>query len=383
MNAANKKMLTASCIKALSPGDTVWDTEVKGLHVRAIGESKSFYLFYRTLIGVSRRPKLGDTTILTIAAARELARANLAAVASGGDPAADKRKARGEPTVAEFFERCWDDHWKKKKDAANTRRIFGRLVAPRLGNQRVRALSYEQIAGFHSSLGATPIQGNRSLALVSKLLNLAERYGERSLNSNPCRHIPRYPELSRSRFAKREELGTIGPLLDEAWQTNPDSAAFIGLLLFAGMRPKEVECARREWIVRTEAGGILQLPDAKTGQRDVYLSRQALGFIDKLPAPPKQDGLTPLVGVKYPRRLWDDIRTRAGCPDLRLYDLRRTFATVSLAGGNAIGLVGEALGHKTVQTTKVYARLMSEAATDLVANTSDRMAGLLGHSPHG
>lgn len=383
MNAANKKMLTATCIKALSPGDVVWDTEVKGLHVRAIGDTPSFYLFYRTQAGVARRPKLGGTDILTIAAARDIARGHLGTVAAGGDPAADKQKARGEPTVAEFFERCWRDHWAKKKDARNTRRIFNSRVAPRLGNTRMRTLSYEQIAGLHSALADTPVEGNRTLALVSKLLNLAERYGERSLNSNPCRHIPRYPELSRSRFAKREELGAIGPLLDQAWQTNPDSAAFIGLLLFAGMRPIEVETGRREWIVRTEAGGILQLPDAKTGQRDVYLSRQALGLIDKLPAPPKQDGLTPLVGVKYPRRLWDAIRSDAGCPDLRLYDLRRTFATVSLAGGNAIGLVGEALGHKTVQTTKVYARLMNEAATDLVANTSDRMAGLLGHSPHG
>lgn len=385
MNAANKKMLTASCIKALSRGDVVWDTEVKGLHVRAIGDTPSFYLFFRTQSGVARRPKLGGTDILTIAAARDIARKHLATVAAGGDPVAERDKSRGEPTVSEFFERCWNAHWKKKKDSRNTRRIFDRRIAPRLGNQRVRGLCYEQIAGLHSALAATPVEANRTLALLSKLLNLAERFGERSLNSNPCRHVPRYPELSRKRYANRDELALIGPLLDRAWKTKPDSAAFIGLVIFTGMRPDEVDSGRREWIVRTGADGVLRLPDAKTGQRDVYMPPQALAMLDKLPAPPKDrgDGLTPLVGVHYPRRLWEALRAEAKCPDLRLYDLRRTFATVSLAGGASIGLIGELLGHKTTQTTKVYARLMNDAATGLAADTGNRMAGLLGQVAHG
>lgn len=375
----NRKMLTASCIKALEPNSTVWDTEVKGLHVRATATGKSFYLFYRTQSGIQRRPKLGDTDILAIAAARDIARGHLATVAAGGDPAEDKQKSRGEPTVNEFFERCWHAHWSQKKDSRNTRRIFDRRVAPRLGNKRVRAVCYDDIAGLHSALAATPVEANRTVALVSKLLNLAERYSERSLNSNPCRHTPRYRELSRKRFAKSTELAALGPLLDHAWTTNPDGAAFIGLMLFAGMRPIEVKQGRREWIERLAAGdGIMHHPDAKTGQRDIYLSARSLALLDRLPAPPKDaDGLTPLVGVKYPRRLWERLRVEAGAPDLRLYDMRRTFATVSLADKNSLALVGEVLGHKTAQTTKVYARLMNEAASDLVRSTGDRMHALL------
>lgn len=374
----NRKTLTNTAIKALQPGETVWDTEVGGLHVRAIGKTKSFYLYFRTQTGVVRRPKLGGTDILSIAAARDIARGHLAAVAAGSDPMADRDKSRKEPTVSQFFERCWDAHWSKKKDSRNTRRIFDSRVAPRLGNQRVRTLCYADVHGLHTALADVPVEANRTLALISKLLNLAERYGERGLGQNPCRHIPRYPELSRKRFAKGTELSLIGPLLDQAWQTNPDSAAFIGLLLFAGMRPGEVEAGRRERIVRMATGGILQLPDAKTGQRDVYLSEQALALIDRVPTPAKVDGLTPLVGVKYPRRLWNTIRTAAGCPDMWLYDLRRTFATVSLAGGASIGLIGELLGHKTTQTTKVYARLMDGAAKDLVAATGMQMQQFLG-----
>ena len=377
-----KKMLNNSCIKALSPGETVWDTEVPGLHVRHLRNAKAFYLFYRTQSGVQRRPKLGDASVLPLGDARAIARSQLAQVATGADPAAERAKARGEPTVAEFFERMWNDHFSRKKDCRNVRRIFDSRVAPRLGNHRVRTVCYNDINGLHRSLEATPVEANRTLALVSKLLNLAERQGERGLNTNPCRHISRYPELSRKRFAKGTELQVIGPLLDKAWATFPDSAAFIGLMLFAGMRPSEVEFGRREWITRVGGVGILHLPGSKNGHaRDVHLSAHALGLLDKLPAPPKVGGMTPLVGVKYPRRLWNHIRTEAGCPDLWLYDLRRTFATVSLAAGNPISQIGESLGHRTVQTTKVYARLMDEAGANVAGSTGDKMAGLLTAAP--
>jgi integrase len=392
-----KKTLTNTAIKALDEGHTIWDTEVKGLHIRALKGAKSYYLFYRTQHGVTRRPKLGGTDILSIADAREIARKHLATVASGGDPVAERNKSREEPTVKDFFDRCWKSHWSSKKDSRNTRRLFDARIAPRLGNQRVRAVCYDDIVGLHRALAATPVEANRTLALISKLLNLAERYGERSLNSNPCKHVSRYPELSRNRFASRDELVKIGAALDDAlvnarkeltckpearghgWspaaaQDAIASLTFIGLMLFTGMRPNEVAMARREWITRLEVGGVLHLPDSKTGQRPVHLSAHALAAIDALPVPTDKT----LTGIQYPRKTWDKVREAAGCPDLRLYDLRRTFATVSLAHGASISLIGEVLGHKTVQTTKVYARLMDGPAQALVSATGSQMQRLLG-----
>jgi len=144
-------------------------------------------------------------------------------------------------------------------------------------------------------------------------------------------------------------------------------------MIFTGMRPGEVAAARRDWIERNEGFAILRLPDSKTGQRDVYLPPQAVALLDALPV---ADGT--LTGIRSPRGLWRRIRTEAGCPDLRLYDLRRTFATVGLAAGNSISLMGELLGHKTAQTTKVYARLMEGAARDSVLATAEKMQALLG-----
>lgn len=376
-----KKTLTNTAVQAAQPGDVIWDVVVPGLHLRALQTSKAYYLFYRTKAGVARKPKIGDVTVVSLQQAREIARAHLSEVASGGDPMAARSKSRAEPTVAEFFERCYREHWMRTKDHLNIRRLFDAHVAPRIGHHRMRALCYDDILRVHSAMQATPYQANRTLAVISKMLNLAERYGERDIGSNPCQHISRYPELSRRRFAGPAELAAIGQQMDLRFKDNPHNVTYIALLLFTGMRPSEVAAARREWVVPVESGGVLRLPDSKTGQRDVYLPPQAMTLLAKLPAPPKGgDNLTPLVGSVDPRRTWEAMRKAIGAPDLRLYDLRRTFATVSLAGGQSISLIGEVLGHRTVQTTKVYARLMHGAAHDMVATTGNAMAGLL--TPH-
>jgi integrase len=396
-----KKTLTDAGVKALQPGATLYDTQVPGLHVRADGRAKNFSLFFVAPDGTRRRLKLGAVGIISIVEARDIARKHLNTVAHGKDPVAERVKLRAEPTVQEFWDsEAWPKHFKRKKDARNYQRIFNARVAPRFGHTKVRDVDYADVSGLHADLEATPVEANRTLALVSKMLNLAERPtnggrdGFRDSGSNPCGLVARYPELKRKRFAKLDELARIGREMDARWvdatarltdKSSPNrykgaaqtlqSITFIALSIFTGMRPIEIAQAKREWIDRMPDGsGILRLPDSKTGQRDVYLSTHALATIDKLPAP--RNGT--LTGIKEPRTTWGYIRTAAGCPDLRLYDLRRTFATVSLAGGQSMSLIGEVLGHRTVQTTKIYARLMDEPAAALVAATGDRMATLLG-----
>lgn len=381
------KTLTDAGIKSLQLGATLWDTQVRGLHVRALAGSKAFYQAFTAPDGRKRRPKLGDVGVLTIGQARELARANLTAVAHGNDPVEERVNLRQSPTVLEYWQQeVWPNHYTRKKTGPECHRVFYAHVVPRIGSKKLRDVDYQDIARLHADLAATPYEANRTLSLVSKVLTLAERpilagrSGHRDRGSNPCGLIPRYKELARKRFAKLDEIQKIGRAMDGMWdEAGPGwggaqrrrALTFIALMIYTGMRPGEIAGARREWI---DGHGVLRLPDSKTGQRDVYLSAQARGAIDRIPAP--EDGT--LTGIQLPRDTWDRIREMAGCKDLRLYDLRRTFATVSLAGGQSLSLIGEVLGHKTVQTTKIYARLMSEPAAALVASTGDRMAALMG-----
>ena len=71
--------------------------------------------------------------------------------------------------------------------------------------------------------------------------------------------------------------------------------------------------------------------------------------------PPSLDGT--LIGCKMPVRLWAKIRKEAGFPDLRMRDLRRTFATVGMSAGFKMDQLAEILGQRSTQTTKIYAKL--------------------------
>ena len=112
--------------------------------------------------------------------------------------------------------------------------------------------------------------------------------------------------------------------------------------------------------------------DTKTGSRPVYLPPQVMSLLAQLPTP---NGT--LTGLKSPKHLWDCIREEAGCPDLRLYDLRHTFASAALRAGYSLEQIGELLGHKNTQTTKRYTHLQDEAAQEAVASTALMLEGMM------
>lgn len=79
----------------------------------------------------------------------------------------------------------------------------------------------------------------------------------------------------------------------------------------------------------------------------------------------------PLVGY---RRMWQALCRDAGIEGLRVHDLRHSFASYALSGGQSLGVVGQLLGHRSTQTTSRYAHLIDEAAPAAVARVSDDLA---------
>lgn len=66
---------------------------------------------------------------------------------------------------------------------------------------------------------------------------------------------------------------------------------------------------------------------------------------------------------------WNDIRQRAGLSDVRIHDLRHSFASVAVANGMSLPLIGGLLGHTQAQTTQRYAHLSQDpqlAANDVI-----------------
>lgn len=374
--------LTNTAIAALSSGQQLKDDRVPGLSVRAHATGKSFVLYYRTKGGIERRPKIGDAAVLGIADAREIARGYLAQVAAGGDPVADRAAAKADLTLDQLWARVAREYYCKPKGwHAEARRIYHKHVSPRIGKNRLGSLTVSDVGGVHRAMAADPFQANRVLSVVSKALNLAEGWELRPLGSNPCQRVTRYPEPKRRRYATAVELARLGPELDSRVRRNASGVAFLYLLLFSGARPTEIERAvpaqlqrfEREEGGRIVAFGVLRLEEAKRGPRDVYLPPQAMAVIDQLPA-----GRKHLAGrARMPRTLWHSVRKKIGCVDLWARDMRRTFATVAMSNGVAIGQVGELLGHQSAQTTKIYAKLMEEGAHSAAAVTATQMERLL------
>ena len=358
-------------IKTALPGSTLKDDKVPGLQLRAFAESRSFYLYYRTRGGRQRKPKIGDWPTLTLPKARTIARAMLDEVATGGDPSSMRQAQRVAPTVAEMADRYMLEHGNHKKSKRDDERLLRLYVRPKFGREPVAALEYTDIADWHAGIAA-PIQANRALALLSTALNMAERWGWRPVGSNPCQHVRRNQERRRRRYTTVDEAQRIAAALDARAATQPQAVAFIKLLIYTGARKGEIAAARWEHL----DGDILRLPDSKTGEpRTIHLAPAALEVIEALP---RIEGGT-ICGIANPYKTWYSVRDVAGCPDLRLHDLRHSFASAALAAGHDLATIGELLGHKSAQTTKGYAHLMEEAgrtaANKTAALLTDRAGG--------
>ena len=179
----------------------LWDTELKGFGCKITPKGKRVYfLYYRTSSNTQRRPAIGVHGSLTIQQARKIAEKWLAEVSNGGDPSRSRQESRGAPTIRELAARYLSEHAEVRKKAssiANDKRLLESRIFPAMGSTKVLELTRDDVLRLHQSLRDTPFEANRTLALISKMMNLAELWGFRPQNTNPTRHIPRFKEEKR------------------------------------------------------------------------------------------------------------------------------------------------------------------------------------------
>ena len=373
--------LTNRTVAAIKPGDRdlfVWDAELPGFGLRVKPSGvKSYILQYRNQHNVSRRYTLGRHGVIGPEKARVKAKNLLAGIHDGADPATERREAREAPTVADLAERYMAEHARSKKRPSSARTDASNLrlhVLPALGRKRVAVVTRADISDLHHAMRETPGAANRTLALISKMMNLAEKWGWRPDGSNPCRHVERYPERAMERFLSGDELGRLGAVLFEAERAAtelPSVIAAIRLLMFTGARLGEI--LNLEWTHVDFERACLRLPESKTGAKVIHLSAPALEVlngIERREGSPwviaGRDPDKPLVNLRKP---WYRIRAIAGLDNVRLHDLRHSFASVGAAGGLSLPMIGALLGHTQAATTQRYAHLAGDPlkqATDMI-----------------
>lgn len=360
--------LTAQALARADGSTVLRDTVVPGLHSRG----QRFFLYFRTRAGRERRPKLGEYPVMSLAQARAVAKDMLVQVAAGRDPIAERRVERSAPTVDQALQQFDIEHVAtlKPTTAKEVRRLFEKHVPGTLRREKVSSIEYADIHRLHQSLKATPYVANRLLSHLSTFFNRCEApWKYREHGTNPCRGVKRYKERKIKRYMSAEEAVGIAQRLDaEAWN-NRASVAFIYLLIFTGARKGEIAAARWSEI----RGNVIHRADAKNGARPIFLPPAAMAILEQLP---HTSGT--LTGIKDPKKLWDKVRRAAGCPDLRIHDLRHSFASVALSSGLTLDQVGELLGHSSTQTTKRYAHLIDATAQAAAAKTATEVMARMG-----
>ncbi len=365
-----KAKITVRSVEGIQPEakDVIlWDTDVTGFGCKVTPAGKRTYLFqFRSRDGRAGKLKIGDHGPIRPEAARALARMYAGEVALGRDPSLSRAKDRSAPTVSDLASRYMVEHARTRKKASSIRndlRLISRHIEPCLGRKKVAAVTRADIAALHHSLHTTPYEANRCLALASKMFALAERWGMRPDGTNPAKNIDRYREEQRARYLSNEEFRRLWNLLDSEVgiaSVSISAIAAIKLLMLTGRRLTEVLELRWEWIDMQER--TLNLPDSKNGALLVSLGAEPLSILRELKLRGLDDvyviaGQRKNSHLKNLQKPWRKLRALAGLDDVRIHDLRHTFASVGAGLGMSLPLIGALLGHTQAATTQRYAHL--------------------------
>jgi integrase len=369
---------TVEALPIPETGQTIyWDRDLTGFGLRISDRgTRTYFVQKRLPDGRQVKTKIGRHGGATTAEqARSRAKRLLGAIDAGNDPAAERRatrkaerERRGAPTVAQLLDRYMAEHAERRKrqrSIETDRSLINRHLKPEIGSRKVADITLDDVEELHGEISEdTPIAANRAVALLSKAMTLAIKWGMRA--DNPCRGIERNPEERRERYLAPAELGRLCDALNR--RHGALTAACISFLMLTGARRGETLTAR--WRDFDPAAGVWVKPSAHTKQRKLHripLSAAARAVLAQLaeqfvPNEPTVDAFV-FGGPDMIHRLraaWGSVREEAELPGLRLHDLRHAYASVLASGGLSLPIIGALLGHTTPTTTARYAHLLDD-----------------------
>jgi integrase len=343
-----------------------FDTRQTGFMVEVRNSGgKTYYQRYRDQRGFERQYKIGPTNVLSLSQARRKALAIRAEAVLGNDPHRRRKELREIPTLAIFTESQYLPYARDAKRSWKTDEAILRLhILPVLGRLPLDEISNQLIAGLLQRLreqGYASGTTNRVLVLLRFMFNLAKKWGVPNTSDNPTVGLATVPDVCRERYLSEQELDNLLSALDS--DENQVAAKAIKLLLLTGARRNEVTHAKWEyvdWAQRT-----LLVPIAKTGRpRLIALNGAALELLRAVPRIPDNPYIFPSPITGRPSKSmhfpWTRIRRVARLKNLRLHDLRHSFASFLVNGGVSLYVVQGLLGHTQPRMTQRYAHLAQD-----------------------
>lgn len=410
----DRKRITVRDVRALEPGEVIWDAVVSGFGARRQRSAAVAYvLFYRTAEGRQRWHTIGrHGAPWTPDSARDEARRILGETVKGADPAAEKQAKRKAETVAELCDAYWADaesghlitRRRTPKKASTLLSDKGRIdkhIRPLLGQMKVAAVTTPDVEGFMRAVaegktaarsktskkrGLSNVRGgigtaSRTVGLLGAIFTYAVRHRMRA--DNPVRSVMRPADGRRERRLTDEEYAALGTALREATIQNvwPAAVAAVRFLALTGWRSGEALGLR--WAELDLAKRTVVLADTKTGRSMRPLSHAACDVLrglsktgDLVFPPTRGDGR--MSGF---RKLWDRIAKLGNLPaDATPHTLRHSFASLAGDLGYSEPTIGTLIGHKGHSITSRYVHAADAvllATADAVANeTLKRMREL-------
>jgi len=382
----------------------VWDDAFPGFGVRVKPSGAISYIIqYRNAGGVSRRFTLGRHGVLTPQEARDMAKDRLADVRRGQDPTEARNKAWRDPTVTVLCdiylkEGPTEKPQKKARSWETDKSNIERHIKPLLGRKHLTSLTTHDISRFQrdvtdgktrlvektKSRGKAVVDGGpgaaaRATSVLRAILNFAVRHKMRP--DNPARGVQLNKGKKRERFLSTEEFTNIGDALKaaEANAVSRNAVAALRLLMLTGARKNEI-CGLKWEHVDFERS-MLRLPDSKTGAKSIPLGAPALEVLAGID---RNKGVSWVLPAKTGKghfqglpRIWRDIAKGAGLKDVRLHDLRHSFASVSVAGGASLYVLAKVLGHTQARTTERYSHLREDPVRKVANETSKKIAAAM------
>ncbi len=385
-NTPARKKISLAIVNALPPNTTVWDADLKGFCIRRQSSPAVSYLLKTRVNGRIRWFTIGRHGQATRSGQTwtpETARKDALRILA--DPlAADEPSREDGLTFALVAEQFLTNHGTKIK--ANTLTEYTSLMRlyllPAFSNKPIQSITRADVSTVHASWQEFPRAANHALSVLSKLMSWAEDQGFRTEGANPCQRVQRYKENKRERFLTSDELARLGAAFDKAESTHlvgPFPLAAMRLLIFTGARLNEI--LTLEWSHIDLDRRIIFLPDSKTGKKPLTLNDAAIDVLKSLPRFANNPYVIAghrhgahLVNLQKP---WQLVRKIAGLDEVRIHDLRHTFASVAVASGGSLPILGRQLGHSQPQTTQRYAHLADDPVRQLTETTGTTLAKAL------
>ena len=365
--------ITKTLVDQLAPREReyeVRDSEVPGFGIRVrISGQKSYVLVYRKGTGrrsTQHRVTLGSAGELTPDQARAKARKLSAEVTLGGHPAAEISAQRTALTVADLMDQFMTKHVAVRLRPATAReysRLTDRVIKPALGTIAVAEVTPALVSQWHHDGRATPRQSNLALAVLSKALALAEVWGLRPPQSNPCRSIQKYTDRKRDRLLSDAEINRIFAELKRGEQCgdySPSVVLAIHLLFATGCRTDEV--CRLRWEQIDWERSLISWSETKTGAAEKPLTQHVADLLRRAKVVVGNPYVCFAAGTRTHLRHdvlrpnWSRVLQRANINHCGLHAIRHRAATDLYNDPEiALPIAMQAIGHKSAQTALRYA----------------------------